>query len=117
MRAFEFLSQFRHDLRELTRGRDSFDGWSQHAEVLANSAGIEIRPGQIRNHVGGSEVMFHIALSADRCDRGWTDMFEVRSVAPTDRTDINDLALHAMLLHCRAVEVLSSGTCVGDADP
>ena len=115
MHGFEFFSQLRHDLCELIRGREFLDGWSQHAEVLANSAGIEIRPSQIGNHVGGSWVLLHFALSADRCDRGSTDMFEVRPVAPTNRTDINDLSLHENLLHCRAAEVLSSDTCVGDA--
>ena len=76
MRALELVAQFRCDLRELSRGRDFSDDWGQHVQVPANLAGIEIRPGQVGDQVGGAQVIFHIAFSADRCDRGSTDKME-----------------------------------------
>jgi len=63
MRALKLVSQLRCSLSEFSPSRDVLEDWSQYLQVLANLGGIEIRPGQIGDQVGGSLGILHVVTS------------------------------------------------------
>ena len=68
MRAFELLAQFRRACCQLVRARSFFAGRRQRLQLLPNLAGIQIRPGQVGDQVGGWLDFFDIASLGSRCD-------------------------------------------------